>query len=339
MRRVPPDPPQTLHSVPARAEYGAVMVKRRIARRWRVALWIVGALALAVGGLALALVLSTPSPPADFVPTVARKEIPAGWVSADVPVASSPVARTDEPAAGLAMPYVTTGKLALFANGKPFGEETYELRIAEEGTTLTSRGRFWFKVVLATVQVSFEQTLEADSDLRPILYVAEFHAPLGMDRSIRAAVAGDRLLVERSGREEEIQIDRDRTFTLGTFSTYALLPQLFALRRNADSASLQAIVLGGPPSQEADAAGTLPLITVQYAGTARLRAGRSVSAGDFVLDVDHCRISSAEGESDLYARGAEFLAFRAGDEDNVLWVYRADFFPNGVEIVEQAPSP
>ncbi|MCX6094196.1 MAG: hypothetical protein NTY63_05150, partial [Candidatus Bipolaricaulota bacterium] len=212
-----------------------------------------------------------------------------------------------------------------------FGEETYELRIAEEGTTLTSRGRFWFKVVLATVRVTFEQTLEADSNLRPTLYVAQFHAPLGMDRSIRAAGAGDRFLVERSGKEEEIEIDRDRVITLGTFSTYALLPLLFALRQSAGSASFEVIMLGGPPSQEASAAAVaLPVMTVQYAGSAQLAAGESV------LDVDRYRVSSTLGESDLYARGNEFLALHAGDEDNSLWVYRADFFPDGVEVVGEA---
>jgi len=36
------------------------------------------------------------------------------------------------------------------------------------------------------------------------------------------------------------------------------------------------------------------------------------------------------------SRGPEFLALRAGDAKNVLWVYRADYFPNGVEIVGEA---
>ncbi len=325
--------PHALHSVLAGAEYGDVMAKRqRIPRRWRVALWIAGALALAVGGLALALVLSTPSPPAALASAVPPKEIPAGWVASEEPAADPLAARAEEPAPGLAMPYATAGTLALLADGKPFGEETYELRIAEEGATLTSRGRFWFKVLLATVRVAFEQTLEADSNLRPTLYAAQFHAPLGMDRSIRAAVAGDRFLVERSGKEEEIEVDRDRVLTLGTFSTYALLPHLFALRQSAGSASFQVLMLGGPPSQEAGAAaGALPVMTVQYAGPARLVAGESV------LDVDRYLISSAAGDSDLYARGVEFLAFRADAEDGSLWVYRADFFPNGVEIVDGGP--
>ncbi|MDD5265019.1 MAG: hypothetical protein PHU43_09320 [Candidatus Bipolaricaulis sp.] len=304
------------------------MVRRRIPRRWSVALWIAGALALSVGGLGLALVLSAPSPPAALASAVPPKEIPASWVSSEEPAADPRAARADEPAPGLAMPYTTAGTLALFANGKPFGEETYELRIADEGTTLTSSGRFWLKVVLVTARVAFEQTLKADSNLRPTSHVAQFHAPLGMDRSIRAAVAGDRFLVERSGKEEEIEVDRDRAFTLGTFSTYALLPHLFALRQKAGSASFQILMLGGPPSQEA---GASPVMAVQYAGPARLVAGESV------LGVDRDRISSAAGDSDLYARGAEFLAFRADTEDNALWVCRADLFPNGVEVVDDGP--
>jgi len=233
---------------------------------------------------------------------------------------------------GPELSYVSSGRLALSANGKSFGEESYELSIAPDGTTLHSHGRFWFKVVLATVQVTFEQTLEADSALRPLLYEAQFRAPLGIDRSVRAAVDGDRAFVEQAGNEDDIAIDPDRTVTLGTFSTYALLPHLFAVRQNAGEASFDVIVLGGPPSQEAGNADTLPTMTVRDAGPAQLRA-----AG-VVLDVERYRISSAAGESDVFARGPEFLALRAGNEKNTLWVYRSDYFPDGVEIVGQAPA-
>ncbi len=301
------------------------MTNSRMPRRWRVVLWIAAGLALLVGGLALALVLSTPSPPPDLASSAPPKEIPAGWVTSAQPADS---------AAELALPYVTAGRLALSANGKAFGEETYDLSIAEDGTTLHSSGRFWFKVVLATVQVSFEQSLEADANLRPVFYTAQFHAPLGMDRSVRAAIDGDRAFVEQAGKREEITIDRERTVTLGTFSTYTLLPRLFALRQSAGEASFQVIALGGPPSQDSSAAASgLPAMTVRYDGPAQLRAGNSV------LDVDRYQISSPAGESDLYARGAEFLALHAGDEHNVLWAYRSDFFPDGIEIVGEAAVP
>jgi hypothetical protein len=306
----------------------------RIPRRWKVVLWIVAAVTAVIGGLLLALVLSTPSSPAGLAPDVPPKVVPTSWASSNGPAVEPPGVQTDGTLPGAILPYVTTGRLALLANGKPFGEEMYELRIAEEGTTLTSGGRFWFKVVLATVQITFEQTLEAERDLHPILYAAQFHAPFGFDRSVRATVAGDRLVVERPGLREEIKIDPDRTFTLGTFSTYALLPRLFALRQDAGLASFEVLVFGGPPSQEASAASdALPLMTVRWAGTAQLRAG------DIVLDVDRYRISSTLGETDLYARGDEFLALRAGDGRASLWVYRADFFPDGVQVGGEAPLP
>jgi len=321
------------------------MVTPRISRRWKVALWIVGALALVVGALAIALALSTPPLPADLA-AAAPRDLPAEWVA---PGGSLGVAAPEsEPSAGVGLPYVTSGTLALSANGKLFGEETYELRVAQEGTALRSSGRFWFKVVLATLQVTFEQTLEADSALRPILYAARFDAPLGMDRAVRAAIDGDLALVERAGKREEIAIDPERAVTLGTFSTYALLPHLFALRQSGGEASFDVLVLGGPPSQGSSsqgsqsqgpaaagdtATGALPAMTVRDAGPAQLRA-----AG-VVLDVEHYAILSAAGASDLYARGAEFLALRAGDDKNVLWVYRADYFPDGVEIATESPAP
>ena len=307
---------------------------RRIPRRWKVVLWIVGAVVVGVGGVVLALVLSNPSLSVDLASDVSTRDIPASWLSSDRSTVEPPDAQAVEVSSGTIAPRATTGRLALLANGRPFGEEAYELRIAEEGVTLTSSGRFWFKVVLATVQVTFEQTLEADGDLRPATYVAEFHAPLGFDRSIRATLAGDRLLVERSGEREEIRIEAERTFTLGTFSTYVLLPHLFALHQDNGSASFEVLVFGGPPSQEVGAAtDTLPTMTVESLGGGRLRAG------NLVLDVDRYRVSSPLGESELYARGNEFLALRAGDEGNSLWVYRSDFFPNGIEIVSEAPLP
>jgi len=88
--------------------------------------------------------------------------------------------------------------------------------------------------------------------------------------------------------------------TLGTFSTYALLPHLFALRQNAGEASFEVLMLGGPPSQDAGDTGTLPTMTVRYDGPAQLRA-----AG-VALKVEHYRVLSSMGESDLYAHGAEF---------------------------------
>ena len=296
-----------------------------MSRRRKVVVWIIGGLVVAIGGLIAAFVLSSPSS-ADLPIDVAPKEIPTDWFDPE----ASARAESETPA----VPYVSTGKLALIGNGKPFGEEAYELTIVEDRATLYSSGRFWFKVVVATVHVTFEQTFEGDGDLRPVRYAAEFHAPLGFDRSVRATVEDDRVTVERSDEEERLTIEPQKTFTLGTFSTYVLLPRLFTLRSEDGSASFEVLVFGGPPNQGSDdsAADGLPVMTIERAGIAALRAG------EILLDADRYLVSSDLGESELFARGDEFLAFRAGEGDESLLVYRSDFFPDGLEIVSITAS-
>lgn len=312
--------------------------EKRMSRRRRVVISVATVVVVAIGGAIAAFILSSPSV-TDLSLDVEMKEIPRSWVEATTTADATPTTPSDDatpelPAGPLAdappAPYVSTGKLTLIGDGKPFGEEAYELTISEDRATLHSSGRFWFKVVLATVHVTFEQTFEGDGDLRPVMYVAEFHAPLGFDRSIRATVEDDKVTVERSGDTEQIQIEPEKAFTLGTFSTYVLLPRLFSLRRDNGSASFEVLVFGGPPDQGSDADPSedgFPVMTVERIGTASLRAG------DILFDVDCYLVSSDLGESELFARGEEFLAFRAGDEDESLWVYRSDFFPDGIEIV------
>jgi hypothetical protein len=220
-----------------------------------------------------------------------------------------------------------TGRLTMVSNGRPFGEEAYELTLSGDRTTLRSTGRFWFKVVLATVQVTFEQTFEADGDLRPFSYTAEFNAPLGFDRTVRATIDEDRVSVEGSDGSEEIIIDQERTFTLGTFGTYILLPRLFRLASEDGAATLDVLVFGGPPSRDAEETSGLPTMTIERAGMVTL------VAGEVLLDVDCYLVSSDLGDSELYAYGDEFLAFRSSGEEDSLWVYRSDFFPDGVEVV------
>ncbi len=309
-------------------------------RRRKVVILILGLVGVAIGGLIIAFVLSSPSS-TDLPFDVETKEIPLSWVDPDGLASEPPTAEAGDTSIGAPVetrpaPYVSTGKLTLIADGKPFGEEVYELTISDDRATLHSSGRFWFKVVLATVHVTFEQTFEGEGDLRPVMYVAEFHAPLGFDWSIRATVEDDRVTVERSDDTEQILIDPEKTFMLGTFSAYVLLPRLFALRRNNGSASFEVLVFGGPPNQGDGADSSddgLPVMTVERSGTASLRAG------DILLDVDCYRVSSDLGDSELFARGDEFLAFRAGDGDESFLVYRSDFFPDGIEIVvDSAPQ-
>jgi len=314
-----------------------------MSRKRKTVITIVGLVGVAIVALILVLLLSSPptiDPPFD----VETKEIPLDWVDPpttaadpgeDEPESTEEEVPADAQAEAPPEPYVSTGSLRLMGDGKPFGEETYELMISEDRATLYSSGRFWFKVVLATIQVTFEQTFEGEGDLRPVMYVAEFHAPLGFDRSIRATVEDDRVTVERSRDVEQILIQPEKTFTLGTFSTYVLLPRLFALRRDNGSASFEVLVFGGPPNQERNTTASedgLPVMTIEQAGLASLRAG------EVLLEVDCYHVSSDLGESELFARGDEFLALRAGDGDESLLAYRSDFFPDGVEILS-LPAP
>ena len=310
-----------------------------MSRRRKAVIWIVASVGAAIGGLVIAFLLSSPSP-IDLPLDVETKEIPLSWVdpdgSASEPVVAEPGDTSlDPPAETQPAPHVSTGKLALLGGGKPFGEEAYELTITDDRATLYSSGRFWFKVVLATVHVTFVQTFEGDGDLRPVMYIAEFHAPLGFDRNIRATVEDDRVTVERSGTTEQIRIKPEKTVALGTFSSYVLLPRLFALRRDDESASFEVLVFGGPPNGQSDSDPStdgLPVMTVERTGTA------SLCAGDVLFDVDCYAVSSDLGESEMFAHGDEFLAFRAGDGDESLLVYRSDFFPDGVEIVSITSS-
>jgi hypothetical protein len=311
--------------------------RERMSRRRRVVALIAGVVTVAIGGLIVAFWLSSPSA-ADLPLDVEAKEIPRSWIDSGASANSAPASPSEGTAADLSaepraeappVPYISTGKLTLIGNGKPFGEEAYELTISEDRATLCSTGRFWFKVVLATVRVTFEQTFEGEGDLRPVMYVVEFHAPLGFDRSIRATVEDNLMTVERSNETEQILIEPEKTFTLGTFSTYVLLPRLFALRRDNGMASFEVLVFGGPPDQgpgDSSEEG-LPIMTIERTGTASLRAGEAL------FDVDCYDVSSNLGDSELFARGDEFLAFRAGDGDDSLWVYRSDFFPDGLEIM------
>jgi hypothetical protein len=308
---------------------------KRVTRRRKIIFWALGATVAAVGGLAIAVVLSTPKP-VDLSLDAEVKEIPSGWLEDGTTAAPAESGEPESSGAEASVslepdaesaPRVFTGRLAIVGDGKPFGEEAYELTISGDRTVLRSTGRFWFKVVLATIQVTFEQTFEADGSLRPTLYAADFAAPLGFDRSVLATVDDDRVMVEGSDGAQEIRIDPGETFTLGTFSTYALLPRLFALRSDEGSASFEVLVFGGPPNRGDEDVSDLPTMTVERMGTAAL------VADGVLLDVDCYLVTSDLGESELYAYGEEFLAFRSTGEDGSLWVYRSDFFPEGVDVV------
>jgi hypothetical protein len=143
-----------------------------------------------------------------------------------------------------------------------------------------------------------------------------------------ASFSGDRAVIVRGNDTGERTVDADRAFVLGTFSTYALVPHLFSERAENGETEVDVLMFGGAPGADEDSeqeAG-LPSARVRRAGSAVILAsGTRIVAERYVI-VDEL------GASELYARGDEFLAFRASSEGGTLLAYRSDYFPDGIEF-------
>lgn len=312
-------------------------MKRRT--KWIVGL-AVGIPTLIVGGLLLLLVFLG-SGDAPTLSSVEQRELPQDWLTPPSigEEEDPPEERRPEPAdvvpepptvASIGLPF--SGTLAIEGSGRRFGEEEYSLQIEEDGVILQSNGEFRFKVLLATVRARFDQQLEMNASLRPQTLASSFHAPLGFDRKIRATV-GESTVTTRSGNEErEFSLQSSQVFVLNTFSTYVVIPLLFALNPQEETMFLETLMLGGPPRQDDDDEdGTLPVMRVDRTEDAVLRFnGREISVSRFEL-------SSETGSMFLYARGAEFLGLLAGEGEQTLFVYRLDYFPDGFDIGRHEP--
>jgi len=306
-------------------------------KRWLLVLSIIVAVILVIGGgLLIALRLTAPAL-SDTPIATEQKELPTAWIEAESdPLLSSEAPLSESAATPLksapdALVFSADGTLAFFGNGRPFGEEAYELKLTEDAMTLRSRGRFRFRIVVATINVAFEQELVSDAALHPSSYRATFDAPLGQDREIESVFTGETALINEGGREKEIEVP-ESAFILGTFSTYTLLPIAFALHEENGVASFDVLVFGGPPDQEAEDEGSSWMVVER-------RAAMRIRANGQTLSVDTYAITSALGESLLLAKGLEFLAFVAGDDEESLLAYRSDFFPDGIEILEDSDRP
>lgn len=231
-------------------------------------------------------------------------------------------------------PRIFEGMLSIHGGGRAFAEESYSLRITEDGATLTSTGRFWFKVVLATVNIPFRQLLHATADLAPNTYSAQFEAPLGMGRSVEGEIFEDAAEVDRGEGLERVAVSQADAFVLGTFSTYALLPVLFERRAQGNVVEFEVLVFGGPPQgagSEADASDPsdrLPILRMERIEDVALQVG------DLEIPVDQYLVTGYLGGSRIYAKDGDFLGMVAGASDESLLVYRSDYFPDGFEPVE-----
>jgi hypothetical protein len=180
--------------------------------------------------------------------------------------------------------------------------------------------------VLATVRVAFQQRWEGTADLGPASYSLHLDAPLGQGQDIAGRLEEGQFVVRRNGAETVIAVAPERALVLGMFSTYAIVPLLFAKREADGVATFDALAFGGPPGPASGDSGQLPVVVVERAGTVDVRID------GLPIAVDRLRIRSPFGYSFLYAKGREFLALTAGTADRPLIVYRSDYFPNGFSL-------
>ncbi len=299
--------------------------------------WILGlgiGIPLVLVAAAVLFLLLSDTDPESTLSSIDVKDLPSEWQTEE-PSASNVENDAEtlgpEPAAdartieSIGLPL--TGTLVMTGDGTPFGEETYTLSLQEGVVVLHASGEFWFKALIATITVGFEQTLEMDRTLRPRGLAASFDGPLGFDRELRADVGASSVLVYAGDEVRQTDLRAEDIFVVNTFSTYALVPLLFELRRPDGAIDFETLLLGGPPSAgETDDSAGLPVMSVERTadGTVRYQ-GRD-------LVVDRYRISGDTGEMILYARGTEILGIYAGGEDGSLFVYRADYFDGGFEI-------
>ena len=261
---------------------------------------------------------------------VVMKELPASWLE---PAPGEPEPTPGEQVSQIE-PRVLEGILSVHGNGRAFAEESYSLRILDDGATLTSTGRFWFKVVLATVNIPFRQILHADGDLAPTAYSAQFDAPLGMGRSVEGTIHENEASVDQGDGIERVSVTQADAFVLGTFSTYTLLPILHEQRASGSAAEFEVLVFGGPPqgaggeTDASDASDQLPVLRIERIEDALLRAG------GLDVAVEQYAVTGSFGGSRIYARDGDFLGMIAGEDGEGLLVYRSDYFPDGFEEVE-----
>lgn len=305
-------------------------MKRRT--KWIIGLAI-GIPVVLIGSVALVLLLTAPNPEAELA-SIEVRELPDAWLQettgdhVDPDLGNEESAPEEEVKISLddfGLPI--SGTLVMQGDDRPFGEETFQLAIEDNRVVLTSNGTFWFKALVATITVAFDQVLLLDSELRPLMLSTIFDGPLGFGRSMQAEFEDTRAVIRSGDDVSEYAVVLDQAFVLGTFSTYAIVPLLYELRQSEGAASFDVLVFGGPPNRDEEAVDTgLPRMRVEKVEDGIIRLD------DQVLAVSRYVVSGDMGTMTLYARGVELLGLNAEDSEESMFVYRADYFENGFEI-------
>ena len=301
----------------------------------------------------IVFVLTMPDPPSLDAGVVEPQEIPEHWLSAPSskvpPVAGlsieplalpyplrvfaqlgRPVGGSPNPAEQAAWP-ASSGMLTMASDGKPFGQERFAVRAEGDDVRLTTTGEFFFKVVLVTVRISFEQELVIGRDGRPRSYRLATHAPLGQDMLVEAEFSDG--IVELLANEERTSrpVPLDTTVIIGTFSSYALIPAILAAR-NMPGGGFDVLLFGGPPgTAQGDEEGILPKMAVSKGSAA------TITSGDLALDVELYEIDGPFSRGVLYAREGEILGLTFISDDGTIDVWRSDYFTE--PIVPATPPP
>jgi len=310
---------------------GLTTLKRRT--KWIIGL-AVGIPIVLIGSVVLVLLLTSPNPDAELA-SIEIKEFPDAWLQEESedpvdlePGSEDPVPEEEaEPSLDdLGLPI--SGTLVMQGGERPFGEETFQIAIEEDRVVLRTNGKFWFKALIATITIPFDQILMMDSDLRPLMLSSTFDAPLGFGRSMQAEFEDDRAIVQSGDDVSKYAVALDQAFVLGTFSTYAVVPLLYELRQSKGVVSFDVLMFGGPPNRDKEAVDDgLPEMRVE-----KIEDG-AIRFDDQVLTVSRYVLSGDMGAIMLYARGVELLGLYAGADEESMFVYRADYFENGFEIV------
>ncbi|MDD5452730.1 MAG: hypothetical protein PHZ21_00375 [Candidatus Bipolaricaulis sp.] len=230
-----------------------------------------------------------------------------------------------EPAPVLLVPYSSRGQLAYSVRGGILGHESYTLTVGSEGIRLTSAGQFTVRLLFVPMRATFTQEAVLDAQGRPVSYVLEVRAPLGMSRTIVTEVEGERVTVISGDERGEASLAPGPALVLGMPSSLAVLPALVVGPLPA-AIECQVLVVGTTPSSRTEEGAVPTMIRVEPGGE------RVILAGGSRIAVDTYRLPSA-GDAVLLARGREFLGAQIGEGTDSLFVYRSDYFPDGFELV------
>ncbi|RKZ27133.1 hypothetical protein DRQ26_03495, partial [bacterium] len=233
-------------------------------------------------------------------------------------------------------PGTISGTLEINADWSKKGEAAYEISMPiGGGIRMSSRGTFSFKVLFATLVASFSEEIALDPDCRPETFALQIDAPLGIgSRRVEGEIREEVVHLDYGDQESVIRLGEGFPLVLGTFSTYALIPLLFDTLAAVDAVDFEVIVLFARRDGEAAGKDGDATLRVERSGKAR------IDLGPGELLVDRYLLTSRLGESELLAKGDEFLALLVAGGGGTLIAYRSDYFPGGIELPHlDAPSP